>query len=126
MPAPALRSGEPRVLRSGTEAELAAFRWLRRKASLRVEEDFLFWPLLLGGISLGLIPVNFYIRAEVAGQPIGWRIRPRPMSGEKVRERMFIDAQHQQSTAIVVRIDDDDVLSSPNRVLRRALSGLEL
>lgn len=126
MPPPVLRSGEPRVLRSGTEAELATFRWLRKKASLRLDEDFLFWPLLLGGINIGLIPVNFYIRADVAGHPLGWRVRPRPMTGEKTRERMFIEAQHQQSTARVVRIDDHDVLSNPNRVLRRALGGLEV
>lgn len=126
MPPPVLRSSEPKVLRSGTEAELATFRWLTKRASLRLDEDFLFWPLLLGGINIGIIPVNFYIRAAIVGRPLGWRVRPRPMSGEKTRERMFIEAQHQQSTAVVIRIDDDEVLSTPNRVLRRALTGLEL
>ncbi len=126
MPPPVLRSSEPKVLRSGTEAELATFRWLRKRASLRLDEDFLFWPLLLGGINIGIIPVNFYIRSQVIGRPLGWRVRPKPMSGEKTKERMFIEVQHQQSTARVIRIDDEDVLSNPNRVLRRALGGLEL
>ena len=117
---------EPSVLSVATPEEKITFKWLERRARLQVDQDFIFVPLLLGGLNLGFIPVNFYIRAATIGSPVGWRVRP-PRSGqEKVSERYFIQAQEGSSTATIVRIDADDVQTRTNSTLRAALNGREL
>ena len=117
---------DPSTLSVATPEEKTSFRWLEKQAHLRLDQDFLFVPLLLGGINLGFIPVNFYIRAATLGSPVGWRVRP-PRSGqEKVKEQYFIQAQEDSSTAKIVRVDADDVRTRTNSTLRAALNGREL
>lgn len=117
---------DPSTLALATPEEQTSFRWLERRAHLQLNQDFLFVPLLLGGINLGYIPVNFYIRASSIGSPVGWRVRPPRTGGEKSRERYFILAQEGSSTAKIVRVDADDVRTRTNSTLRAALNGREL
>lgn len=116
----------PSTLKSATPEEKTSFRWLERQGHLRFEQDFLFLPLLLGGINLGFVRVNFYLRAAALGSPVGWRVRPPRRGQEKTRERYFIQAQENSSTAKIVRVDADDVLTRANATLRAALNGREL
>ena len=115
----------PSTLSAATPEEEISLRWLEKKAHLQLDEDFLFVPLILGGINLGFIPVNFYIRAAAVGSPVGWRVRPSRRGQEKVKEQYFIQAQEGSSTAKIVRVDADDVRTRTNSTLRAALGGRE-
>lgn len=117
----------PDVLGAATEAESLAFRWVVRRRGFRYLDDFLFFPLLLGGINLGYIRVNFYFRPGVAKtEPIGWRIRPDARGDEKATEDRLITMQEEGSTTVIVRIRDRDVLSRRATTLRSAMDGREL
>ena len=97
---------DPRVLEIATEAEKVAYRWVRKRG-FDEPSDFVFFPLLLGGISLGYISVNFYFRPGTAlDSPLGWRIRPAPYGNEKETEKRLVTIQQQSSTSVIVLIDD--------------------
>ena len=116
----------PSILKAATPEEQIGFRWLEKVAGLSYQDSFLFFPLLLGGINLGYIPVNFYIRAGVVGSPVGWRIRPRPFGNERVVELSLVEVQQQLSTTILVRVDAENVRERRNQTLRSALLGKEV
>lgn len=117
----------PDILGAATEAEAAAFKWVVRRRGFRYLDEFLFFPLLLGGINLGYLSVNFYFRPGVARvEPIGWRIRPDARGEEKATEARLITMQEEGSTTIIVRIRDQDVLRRRATTLRNALDGREL
>lgn len=112
----------PRILRSATREEKAAFRWLERRAGLVYLDDFLFFPLLLGGINLGFVRVNIYVRTDSAGgQAVGWRVRPRPTGQERNLEQHFITLQEANSVVKVVRVNAADAINRPNTVFSAAL-----
>jgi hypothetical protein len=116
---------EPSVLVSATPEERIAFRWVKRRAHLDYETDFLFWPLLLGGINLGYLSVDFYFRSGTAlPHPLAWRIRPRVIGEERRTEAHLLTVQEESSTVEMVRIDSDNV--KQDNALRRALRGQEM
>ncbi len=118
---------DPTVLQAATKAERVAFRWVRRTQGLRYLDDFLFFPLLLGGINLGYIHVNFYFRpGKAKTEPVGWRIRPDARGHEQATEERLITMQEAGSTTIIVRVRDRDVLKRRSSTLRAALAGQEL
>lgn len=114
------------ALAAATEAEQTAYRWVRRRG-LHYLDDFLFFPLLLGGIPLGYIPVNFYFRPGTAtDSPLAWRIRPEPSGNERATEERLIMMQEQSSTVNLVRVHDSDVVNRLRRVLSMAIRGEEM
>lgn len=114
---------DPRVLDIATKAEKVAYKWVRRQG-FRDPADFVFFPLLLGGIGLGYIHVNFYFRPGTAlDGPLGWRIRPESRSSEQETEKRLVTMQEQSSTSIIILIDDLMVLRRREATLRSALAG---
>lgn len=118
---------DPTVLRAATKAEAQAFQWVTRRRRLTYIDEFLFFPLLLGGINLGYIRVNFYFRSGVAtSEPLGWRIRPDARGHEESTEQRLIAMQRESSTTRLVRIRDRDVLRRRTQTLRAAMAGQEV
>lgn len=114
------------ILRSATKEETIAYKWLRQQG-FKPDDDFYFYPLLYGGINLGFVRVNFYIRVGSAVSfPVGWRVRRRPSSSERARESHFIMLQETGSTARIVRIRADTLQTRKSTVLRRAIHGEEV
>lgn len=116
----------PDVLRQATDEELAAFNWLEKKEGLLYLDDFIFFPLLLGGINLGYVQVDFYIRASVKGFPVGWRIRPHASGGERVTEEALIGVQEQLSTSEIVRVDNENMHIRLDHTLNLAIAAQEV
>lgn len=114
---------DPQVLDIATKAEKVAYRWVRRRG-FRDPEDFVFFPLLLGGIHLGYIKVDFYFRPGTAlDSPLGWRIRPKPHSSEAQTEERLVTMQEESSTSVIVTIDNIQVTRRRERTLREAIAG---
>lgn len=114
---------DPRVLSIATKAEKVAYKWVRRQG-FQDPSDFVFFPLLLGGIGLGYIRVNFYFRPGTAfDSPLGWRIRPEPRSSERETEKRLVTMQEQSSTSVIILLDDLMVLRRRDATLRNALAG---
>ncbi len=113
---------DPQVLKAASREEVVAFKWLEGRAGLVYLDDFLFFPLLLGGINLGFVRVNVYVRVDSAGgQAVGWRVRPRPSGQEKNLEQHFITQQEANSTVRIVRIDSLDAIHRPSSTFQAAL-----
>lgn len=114
---------DPRVLDIATEAEKVAYRWVRQQG-FQEPRDFVFFPLLLGGVHLGYIAVNFYFRPGTAlDSPLGWRIRPKPHRGEGETEARLVTMQEESSTSVIVLIDDLQVTRRREATLRTAIAG---
>ena len=114
---------DPRALDIATEAEKVAYKWVRRQG-FQEPSDFVFFPLLLGGINLGYISVNFYFRPGTAlDSPLGWRIRPKPRGSEQATEERLVTMQEQSSTSVIVLLDDLQVTRRREATLRAALAG---
>lgn len=112
----------PQVLKAASREEVAAFDWLEERAGLVYLDDFLFFPLLLGGINLGYVRVNIYVRTDSAGgRAVGWRVRPRPTGQEKTLEQHFITQQEANSVVKIVRIDSQDAIKRPSSTFSAAL-----
>lgn len=116
----------PEILRSATAEEQDTFTWLERTQGLRYLDDFLFFPLLLGGVNLGFLRVNFYIRTSVLGRSLGWRVRPHQTGQQKQIEDRLKRVQEANSTTTIVRVDRENVQRRRNATLRRAIMGQEM